>query len=107
MQAVSLFGGLRYLHIAWHVQAEAAGCNATCGLGSACPGHLKKVRKGVSVIVRGLGDGLPHPLQVLLPGGLQLLQRSLGHVSEDEQQDSSPPIWSWSEELQVDLQSSR
>ncbi len=78
-----------------------------CGLDSAYPGHLKKVRKGVSVIVRGLSNGLPHPLQVLLPGGFQLLQRSLRHVSEDKQQDSSPPIGGWSEELQVDLQNRR
>ena len=78
-----------------------------CGMGSACLGHLKKVRKGVSIIVRGLGNGLPHPLQVLFPGGFQLLQRGLGHVSEDEQQDSSPPVGGGSEELQVDLQSRR
>ncbi len=76
-------------------------------MGSACLGHLKKVRKGVSIIVRGLSNGLPHPLQVLFPGGFQLLQRSLGHVSENEQQDSSPPVGGGSEELQVDLQSRR
>ncbi len=67
--------------------------------------HLEKVRKGVSIIVRGFGDGLPHPLQVFFPGGLQLLQRSLGHVSENEQQDSSPPVGGGGEQLQVDLQS--
>ena len=73
----------------------------------ACLGHLKKVRKGVGIIVRRLSNGLPHSLQILLPGGFQLLQRSLGHVSEDKQQDSSPLIGGWSEELQVDLQSRR
>ncbi len=31
------------------------------------------------------------------------MQRSLGHVSEDKEQDCPPSVGCWSEELEVDL----
>ena len=65
--------------------------------------YLEEVIEGISIIVWRLSDGGPHPLQILLPRGLQLLQWSLGHVSEDKQEDSLALVGCWCEELEVDL----